>query len=333
MPELSGEFLPSAVVLTVIGFVFLLYSGDCIVRGALAAAHKTNIAPILVAIVIVGFGTSIPEFFISIEAASTGSFGLAHGNIVGSNIANILLVIAAPAIIFPVTTMAPRVLGMTMFMYFTTVAWVLVTMFWGLNPTIGAGFLAALLVGLVLALSFGHIDQTEDHFYERQLQSTPLWRMITLILIGIVGLPLGSHLLIEGGIGVAQSTGISEEVLGLTLLAIGTSLPELGAALAASIRRQSEVAIGNILGSNIFNILGAGGAVALFGQQSLSAELHDYSHYVLLLSGLAFVFVVLIRRRVGLLTGGLFLGLYALYIVGLVQGWGFPAVREAIQGP
>ena len=330
MPELSGDFLPSAIVVTLAGFIFLLYSGDCIVRGALAAAHKTNIAPILVAIVIVGFGTSIPELFISVEAASEGSFGLAHGNIVGSNIANILLVIAAPAIIFPVTTMAPRVLGMTMFMYFATVAWVLITMFWGLNPVIGIGFLGALMVGLVFALSFGHIDKTEDHFYERQLQAMPFWRMVTLVLIGIVGLPLGAHLLIQGGIGVAQSTGLSEEILGLTLLALGTSLPELGAALAASIRRQSEVAIGNILGSNIFNILGVGGVVALFGQQTLSNEFHDYSHYAMLASGLVFAFVVLIRRRVGLLTGAIFLTGYAIYILGLVQGWEYSGIREAL---
>lgn len=330
MPELTGDFLPSAIVVMVVGFVFLLYAGDCIVRGALAAAHKTNVAPILIAIVIVGFGTSIPELFISIEAASTGSFGLAHGNIVGSNIANVLLVIAAPAIIFPVTTMATRVLAMTVFMFAATVAWVVITLFVGLNQIVGSVFLATLIAGMLIALSFGHIDETEDHFHERQLQAMPGWRMITLILIGIVGLPLGSHLLIEGGIGVAQSTGLSEEVLGLTLLAIGTSLPELGAALAASIRRQSEVAIGNILGSNIFNILGVGGAVALFGQQSLSVELHDYSHYVLLLSALAFVFVVLVRRRVGVLTGGIFLGFYALYILGLVQGWGVPAIREAL---
>ncbi len=332
MPEASGDFLTAAIALTLAGFVFLLYSGDCIVRGALAAAHKTNVAPILVAIVIVGFGTSIPEFFISIEAAGQGSFGLAHGNIVGSNIANILLVIAAPAIIFPVTTMAPRVLGMTLFMYAVTIAWIVITLVWGLNQMIGAGFLLVLLVGLIFAWSYGHVDTTEDTPQERRLQAMPFWRMVILILIGIVGLPLGAHLLIEGGIGIARSTNISEEVLGLSLLALGTSLPELGAALAAAIRRQSEVAIGNILGSNIFNILGVGGAVALFGQQTLSPEFHDYSHYVMLLAGLAFAFVVLVRRRVGVLTGSVFLALYAVYILGLVQGWSYPDLRLSVQG-
>lgn len=332
MPESSGDYLTSAIALTLVGFLFLLYSGDCIVRGALAAAHKTNVAPILVAIVIVGFGTSIPEFFISVDAASSGSFGLAHGNIVGSNIANILLVIAAPAIIFPVTTMAPRVLGMTLFMYFVTVAWIVITLIWGLNQVIGAGFLLALLVALIFAWSYGHVDKTEDTPQERRLQAMPFWRMVVLILIGIVGLPLGSHLLIEGGISIARSTAISEEVLGLTLLAVGTSLPEMGAALAAAIRRQSEVAIGNILGSNIFNILGVGGVVALFGQQRLSPEFHDYSHFALLLSGLAFAFVVLIRRRVGALTGCVFLVMYGVYILGLVQGWSYPDLRLTVQG-
>lgn len=331
MPESSGEILTASVVLTLVGFLFLLYSGDCIVRGALAAAHKTNVAPILVAIVIVGFGTSIPEFFISLEAASTGSFGLAHGNIVGSNIANILLVIAVPAMIFPVTTMAPRVLGMTLFMYGVTVAWIVVTLIWGLNEIIGAAFLLTLLVALIFAWSYGHVDRTEDTPQERQLQVMPAWRMIILILIGIVGLPLGARLLIEGGIGIARSTSLSEEVLGLTLLAIGTSLPELGAALAAAIRRQSEVAIGNILGSNIFNILGVGGMVALFGQQRLSPEFHDYSHFAMLLAGLAFAFVVLIRRRVGALTGGIFLAMYVVYIIGLVQGWSYPDLRLTVE--
>ncbi|MDZ4761244.1 MAG: sodium:calcium antiporter [Alphaproteobacteria bacterium] len=319
--------LTASIVFVVLGFFILLYSGDCLVRGALAAAHKANVSPLLVGIVIVGFGTSMPEFIIAIRSTLEGSTGLAHGNIIGSNIANIWLVIAIPAIIYPMAVTAPRMRATALVMLAATAAWIGITLFYGLNPLIGAVFLGALAVYALLAWMFARTDMSEDTPEEQKLQRMAAWKMSTLILIGVVGLPLGSQLLVDGGISVAKSTDLSEEAIGLTILAIGSSLPELGAGLAAAFRKQSDVAMGNILGSNIFNILGAGGAIALIGPQQLSSEFHGYSHWAMGLSAVMITLLIFARRKIGFVTSGVFLLFYAAYIVGLINGWSFGEMR------
>ncbi len=138
--------LAGSIAFLVIGFVVLLYAGDCLVRGALAAAYKANISPLLVGILIVGFGTSMPEFLIGIQATLAGNTGLAHGNIIGSNIANILLVLALPAVIFPISTVAPRMRLTAFFMLAVTVAWMVITLLFGLTPLIGMAFLWTLII-------------------------------------------------------------------------------------------------------------------------------------------------------------------------------------------
>jgi len=326
----DGGALVGSGLLTFAGFLILLYSGDCLVRGALAAAYKTNVSPLLVGIMIVGFGTSLPELLVTFEAASSGRLGLAHGNIIGSNISNVLLVIALPAIIFPVSVTAKRMRATSMFMLACSAAWIGITMFLGLNPLIGFAFLGVLAVYAVVAFAIARKDMTEDTPEELKMMATPAWRMLMLILIGMVGLPLGAKILVEGGVTVSKATGFSEEAVGLTLLAVGTSLPELGAGLAAAFRKQSDVAMGNILGSNIFNILGAGGIIALLGPQEVSGQFISYSNWVMGLSALLITLNVLLRHRIGLPTGLIFLVLYGLYIAGLIAGWSFEDLQYLV---
>jgi cation:H+ antiporter len=319
--------LTGAIIALAFGFAILLYAGDCLVRGALAAALKSRISPLLVGIVIVGFGTSVPELIISVSSAMDGATGLAHGNIVGSIIANILLVIALPAVIFPVVTRAPRLRATALVMLAATIAWIGLTQTVGLNPMIGAGFLGALAVYVLLAWVISRRDTDIDTAEERKLERMRSWRMITLILIGVVGLPLGAQLLIDGGLTVARVYNMPEETVGLTLLAVGASLPELGAGMAAAYRKESDVALGNILGSNIFNILGVGGAVALLGPQQLSPQFAAYSDWAMGISALLVTLVILTHRKIGWFTGLVFLGLYGVYIYGLIQGWAFQDAR------
>jgi cation:H+ antiporter len=316
-----------SIIALVLGFAILLYAGDCLVRGALAAALKSRVSPLLVGIIIVGFGTSVPEFIVSVGSAMDGATGLAHGNIVGSNIANIWLVIALPAIIFPVVTKAPRMRATALVMLAATAAWIGLTQTMGLNPMVGAGFLGALAVYVLLAWIISRRDTDIDTPEQSRLERMHAWRMVTLILIGIVGLPLGAQLLIDGGLTVARSYNMPEDTVGLTLLAIGTSLPELGAGIAAAYRKESDVALGNILGSNIFNILGVGGAVALLGPQTLSPQFAAYSHWAMGVSAVLVTLVILTHRKIGWFTGLIFLGLYAAYIYGLIQGWTFEDAR------
>lgn len=324
----------AAIVFLVAGFAILIYAGDCLVRGALAAAYKSNISPLLVGILIVGFGTSLPEFLIGVQAASNGYSGLAHGNIIGSNIANILLVLALPALIFPIATDAPRMRITAFFMLCCTAAWIGVTMFFGLTELIGAGFLVVLAVYVVIAWFIAREDTTEDTREEIAIMNTPAWRMIILILIGLVGLPLGSRLLVDGGITFGHELNISERIIGLTILAFGSSLPELGAAIAAAVRKQSDVAMGNIIGANIFNILGVGGLVGILGPRAhVSPEFTAFSNWAMAAAAVLVVVVIFLKRRVGFATGLIFLLGYALYLFGLVNNWSFEGLGDLIIVP
>ncbi len=326
--------LTASVVFLVIGFLLLIYSGDCLVRGAMAASFKANISPLLVGILIVGFGTSLPEFLIGIQAATSGSAGLAHGNIVGSNIANILLVLALPALIFPIATDAPRMRITAFFMLACTAAWIGVTMFFGLTFIVGAIFLAVLVVYAIAAWMIAREDTTEDTPDEKQIMAMPAWRMITLILIGLVGLPLGSRVLVDGGISIAKELHASERIVGLTLLAFGASLPELGAAVAAAMRKQSDVAMGNIIGACIFNILGVGGMVGILAPRDhISPEFTAFSNWAMALAAILVTLVIFLHRRVGAATGILFLLLYAAYLAGLVNNWSFEGLGDLIITP
>lgn len=329
-----SDMLVGPIVFLVAGFAILIYSADCLVRGALSAAYKANVSPLLVGIVIVGFGTSLPEFLISAQAATTGSAGLAHGNIIGSNIANILLVLALPALIFPITTDAPRMRITAFFMLACTAAWIGVSMYFGLTQIVGIAFIIALVAYAFLAWSIDRDDKSEDTKEELKMMSTPMWRMIMLILIGIVGLPLGSRLLVDGGISLGHELGASETIVGLTLLAVGSSIPELGASVAAAVRKQSDVAMGNIIGANIFNILGAGGVVSILAPRDhLSPEFAAFSNWVMLAAAVLLLLVVFLKRKVGVVTALIFLALYGLYLYGLWDNWSFQGLGDLIIVP
>lgn len=326
--------MAGAIVFLVAGFAILIYSADCLVRGALSAAYKANVSPLLVGIVIVGFGTSLPEFLISVQAATDGSAGLAHGNIIGSNIANVFLVLALPAVIFPIATDAPRMRLTAIFMLICTIAWIVLAMIVGMTQWVGIGFIALLVGYVILSWLVAREDTTEDTKEELKLMNKPAWRMIMLILIGLVGLPLGSRLLLDGGITLGMELNASPTIIGLTVLAFGSSLPELGACVAAAMRKQSDVAMGNILGSNIFNILGAGGVVAIMAPRNqLSPEFTAFSHWAMLAAAVLVTLVVLVKRRVGVATAVVFLALYVVYLAGLYNNWSFEGVGALLVQP
>ena len=326
--------LAGAIVFLAMGFAVLIYSADCLVRGALAAAYKSNVSPLLVGIVIVGFGTSLPEFFISAQAALNDSAGLAHGNIIGSNIANILLVLAVPALIFPISTDAPRMRATALFMLVCTAGWIGISMYYGLTQIVGIGFIIVLVAYAIIAWSIARKDTTEDTKEELAIMATPAWRMVMLILIGLVGMPLGSRMLVDGGISLGDELGASPTIVGLTILAVGSSLPELGASLAAAVRKQSDVAMGNILGANIFNILGAGGVVAILApREQLSPEFTAFSHWAMAAAAIFITIVIFLHRRVGVLTALILLAGYAVYLYGLWANWSLEGLGDLIIQP
>ncbi|MEL6569446.1 MAG: calcium/sodium antiporter [Pseudomonadota bacterium] len=325
----------SLIVALVGGLVLLAFAGDFLVAGAVSVANRLGISPLVAGIFIVGFGTSAPEMVVAIDAAIEGVPSIALGNIVGSNIANVWLVLGLPALIAPLSAGAYGERRALVAMLAATALWIGLSAVMPLHSGIGLFFLLA-LVGYAIytfrataqdALAGVNVDIEEE-------ESLSLPRTIAYILIGIIGLPVGAHLIVEGGVGIARVFSVPEHIIGLTLIAIGTSLPEIGAGIAAAMRGRGSVLVGNILGSNIFNILGAGGLVALFSNTAdsplqVTRSFHAYDHWAMALAALTVAFFIFTGTRITRLVGVLLLLVYGLYIAGLTQGWDILAVFGA----
>lgn len=317
MPELS------LIAALVGGLVVMALAGNALVSGAVALAQRMGVSPLVAGIFIVGFGTSAPEMIVSLDAALSGSPGLALGNIVGSNIANIFLVLGLPALIAPLVAGGVGEKRALLAMVVAAVAWIVITAVMPLTPLVGMCFLAILIAysGLTFIAARRAVAVGKDPgVTEEEDPHLPIALALVYVPVGILGLILGANLVIEGGVGIAKFFSVPEEYIGLTLLAVGTSLPEIGAGLAAAVRRQGEVLIGNVLGSNVFNILGAGGIISLFGPIRTAPTFQQYDHWALGLATLVAVILILTKARIGRLTGILLLLVYAVYIYGLITG-------------
>ncbi len=313
------------------GLLLMALAGDLLVRGALGLGRAMGVSPLVAGIFIVGFGTSAPEMFISANAALNGNPGLAIGNIVGSNIANLLMVAAIPALFFPYRTGGAGQ-GRALFMLLlATAIWIGMTAIMPLDPIMGICFLCV-LVGYagfsIFAARHDEIAGKGAHQADAVMLNPPVWRAIFYVPLGIAGLLYASRMIITGGEGVARELSVPDEWIGLTILALGTSLPEIGAGLAAAFRQRGDVVAGNILGSNVFNILGAGGIVALFGPFEVAPLFLQYDHWVMGITAVLFAGLVMLRVRMGRLLGVLLLLIYAAYIYGLVTGTNLMALAQ-----
>lgn len=303
-----------------IGVLLLTSGGEALIRGALAAAHRLGISPLLSGLIIVGFGTSAPELVVSIEAALSERPDIAIGNVVGSNIGNSMLILGICALITPLAV-KPLVLqrdGVTV-----VAASVLFLVLVGgnaLERSDAAIFLLALAAYLLWAYwteRSGAVPSAEMHIAEGKevtaLPKTTLW-IVMAVVLGLGLLIVGSQVLLKGAVGIAESLGVSEAVIGLTLVAVGTSLPELSISVIAAFRRHADVAIGNILGSNIFNLLGILGISALLQPLPVHARILQFDQWVMLGTSLILLFFLYTGRRLSRFEGGLLLLGYGAYI-------------------
>jgi cation:H+ antiporter len=303
------------------GLALLVVAGDALVRGAVALSLRLGISAVLVSVTIVGFGTSAPELLISVQAALAGSPGIALGNVVGSNIANVLLVLGVPAVLAPLAGCGREVHRNLYLMLMAT------ALFAGLALVGSIGRLgAAALLGLALFMILDTLRTaraTRGALKAEALAEAAEFRtghpgmdmrwIALLIGAGILGLPLGAHLLIEGARSLAASLGISEAAIGLTVVAVGTSLPELATSVVAALRRHSDVAIGNVVGSNIFNITAIAGTAAMVHPLAVPAEIISRDLWCMIAVSLLLVPFVLLRHRIGRRAGTAFLALYCAY--------------------
>ena len=303
-----------------VGIVLLTFGGEALIRGSLAAANRLGVSPLLSGLVIVGFGTSAPELVVSVNAAIEGRPDIAIGNVVGSNISNILLILGICAVITPLAV-KPLVLKRdAATVVAASILFVILVGGSALGRADAGIFLAALITYLVWAYwseRFHAAPSGELHQAEaEELSSAPtsvLWTVITVVL-GLLLLIGGSQVLLIGAIGIAEHFDVPEAVIGLTLVAVGTSLPELSISVIAAIRRHADVAVGNILGSNIFNLLGVLGVSSLLQPLPVHARILLFDQWVMLGTSLLLLLFLYTGSRLTRLEGGILLGGYGMYV-------------------
>lgn len=265
------------IALIVGGLVLLLAGGELLVRGSVGVARRLGMSELMIGLTLVGFGTSMPEMVTSLQALSEGAVGISVGNVIGSNVANVLLVIGAACLIMPFVT-HPRSLARDgLIMLAATLLFAVVLWFDAFNRLTGILFVVLLIVYLVVSII---LDRRKDspagmvHAGEAEIVEThePLWLSLLLSVGGIVGVIFGAKLLVSGGSDLARAFGISETVIGLSIVAVGTSLPELVTSIVSAIRGKADVALGNVIGSNIFNIFGIMGVSAAVYPFSIIAQ-------------------------------------------------------------
>lgn len=314
---MNNEFL-----LVAAGFALLILGAEALVHGGVAVARRFNVSPLLIGVTIVAYGTSTPELLVSVQASMQGAYGIAVGNVVGSNIFNILLILGLTAIIAPITVPTSAILrdGLFALIAVGLLIWIttrMTVMHW---PE-GVLFLGVLLAMAVFAYaqeSRAEVQPSADtrHLRERPL-SHPVLFDIVLIAAGIGLLILGADVLISGATTIARNNGISEAVIGLTLIAAGTSLPELATSVVAAIRGNPDIALGNVVGSNIYNILAILGIASLVGPLQIAVTPLDL--WVLLGATLALFPPLLLANRIGRTYGLLLFAAYLGYVAYLFQ--------------
>ena len=300
----------------VAGLIGLFFGGEALVRGSVGIARRMAIPPLLIGLTVVGFGTSTPELLVSVEAAWRGVPDIAIGNIVGSNIANILLIVGLSALVWPIRVIGATLRRDTAVMMAAALVLVPILAMGQVGRLSGALLVAGLAGYLVWAYLKPGVAVIEEEGVPApsSIPVSALW-----VLGGLVALMLGARFLVDGAVAIARGYGISEAFIGLTIVAVGTSLPELATSLIAALRRQSEIAIGNIIGSCIFNVLGILGVTALITPIPVASRFLSFDLPVLIAVSLVLSVLLVTRPVIGRGVGVAMLAGYAAYIW-LAQG-------------
>lgn len=303
-------------IYVVAGLLCLFLGGEALVRGSVGIAKRLAMSPLLIGLTVVGFGTSTPELLVSVNAAWRGVPDIAIGNIVGSNIANIALIMGITALVWPIRVSGSTLRRDTGVMIFAAFALVPVFMMGEIGRLAGA----MLLSGLIGYLFWAYLmpgDAANDAADESEKPKaivSVLW-----VVAGFVALIFGARFLVDGAVSIARDAGMSEAFIGLTIVAIGTSLPELATSVVAAFRRQSEIAIGNVIGSNIFNVFGILGITAVIKPIPVADRFITFDLPMMIAVSLVMTALLLLRPTIGRKTGLALLSGYVAYVI-LAQG-------------
>lgn len=264
-----------AIIQLVAGFVLLYFGGDWLVNGGVALARRYRISSLVIGMTIVAFGTSAPELLVSIMSSIKGSAGIAMGNVIGSNIANIGLILGLTALLCPIPTQNRNVSANGLVMILASLLVLVFSLNNGLSRVEGLVLFAGIILFTVLSIRLGRTKK-EDAITDTETQVKEMSVLAALMLIALscAMLAFGADFMVDGATTVAQALGVSDKVIGLTVVALGTSLPELAASIAAAIKKEMDISIGNIIGSNIFNLMCVLGVSA-----SIRPIQFDYTQY------------------------------------------------------
>lgn len=312
-------------LLSGLGLVILLLAGDALVRGAVNLSLRLGVPALIVSLTIVAFGTSAPELLIAIQAILDNAPSIALGNVVGSNTANILLVLGVPAILTGLHTSECDTRKNYVFMLAATVLFIALA-FCG-TFTVWSGSVLLVALAFVLGMAFrearahrrsGCNDGDDLEEIDEADPNMPYWRIGVYLALGLIGLPLGADILVDNGTEIARAYNVSERVIGLTLIAIGTSLPELATTVMAALRRQADVALGNVIGSNMFNLLAIIGIATFVGPIPVSSTFLTFDLWVMFGASLLLVPFVFFKQDITRNWGFVLTGLYLAYMIAVL---------------
>jgi cation:H+ antiporter len=295
------------------GLPILYYGGDFLVTGSIRLGQRFRLSPFIIGATVVGFGTSSPELAVSILAAIKGAPELAVGNVIGSNVANVGLVLGLTAFLIPLTIAKRRLKEEAPVFLLTT--FLVMVLVWNFSLTRVEGWVMILLLIIYLWVSFRKKEESEIEVEEETrfwAEKGPFFQFL-LVIFGLVLLISGARLMVEGAVGIAQTLGVSEWFIGISIVALGTSLPEIVSSLMAAKRGHGELAIGNVFGSNIFNILMVLGATAMVKPLAIQEPIHAD---LIFTTGLSCFLILLIRMENALTKkdGFILLVCYAIYV-------------------
>ena len=300
------------------GFVLLLFGAEYLVRGAVSLARRLNVSPMLIGMTIVAYGTTAPELVVSLEAALGGRPGIAVGNVVGSNIANILLILGTSAVIFPIAIKPGAIYRDSAVMLGSALLFVALALSGMIDRWQGILMFAALIVFSLYAymsesrrgLAESSADDLAEEFAEGPKS---VWLTLLAIVGSIAAVLIGARLLVTGAVTTAQYLGVGEEVIGLTVVAVGTSLPEFATAVVAAIRRHSAVAVGNIIGANIYNLLAIMGLVAAVKPIPIPPQILQFDLWFMLAVTVALLASLIFRNGLSRGLAAIFVAVFCAY--------------------
>lgn len=316
------------------GFVLLFFGGEILIRAAVSLARRFDVSPLIIGATVIAAGTSAPELVVGIIAALEDAPGIAVGNVVGSNVANLLLVLGAAALIYPLGRNRQA-------LYRDGSVCVAASILFVVLSLSGRMYLwhGIVMLGVLAAYLFGSywIDRRNNHVAqeiaaevaELEEKGQHLLLVLLKLVAGFAGLIFGSDLLVDGAVDLARQFGIAEAVIGITIVAVGTSLPELAASIVAARHRHSDVALGNAIGSCIFNLLAIMGAIALVRPLTVPDQILRFDMWVMLGVTLTVFALAYMRKKIGWIVGLLMLAVYSAYVA--TQFTGYAALGVPLQ--